>query len=139
MGISLDGMASAVTTHGNRFCHVVLRGGKAGPNYSAHHVDEAVAALGKAGLPQALMVDCSHDNSSKKPELQPEVCLDVARQRAAGRKAIVSVMIESNLHAGNQAFPQPKDKLAYGVSITDGCIDWAATERLLRDLHAALG
>ena len=139
MGISRDGMASAVTTHGNRYCHVVLRGGKAGPNYSEPHLIEAEAALAKAGLPAALMVDCSHDNSAKQPARQPEVARELAAQRAAGRRSIVGVMVESNLHAGNQPFPQPVDKLAYGVSITDGCIDWPATETLLRSLAEGIG
>jgi 3-deoxy-7-phosphoheptulonate synthase len=89
-------------------------------------------------MPKAILVDCSHDNSSKKPELQPAVMNDLIAQMQAGNRSIMGAMVESNLSAGNQTFPVPKDKLRYGVSITDGCIDWATTEKLIRDLHAAL-
>jgi 3-deoxy-7-phosphoheptulonate synthase len=138
MGISRDGLASAVTTHGNPHCHIVLRGGKAGPNHHAKDVKAAGDALEKAGLIRALMIDCSHDNSGKKPELQPDVCEEVVRQRAGGDTSIVSVMLESNLHAGSQPFPQPVASLKRGVSITDGCIDWPTTEKLLRKIHRSL-
>ncbi|EIQ00112.1 phospho-2-dehydro-3-deoxyheptonate aldolase [Opitutaceae bacterium TAV1] len=138
LGININGQSSAIVTAGNPNCHVVLRGGKAGPNYDAAHVGEAVQALDKAGLVPAVMVDASHDNSSKKPERQPEVVREVVRQIVAGNHAIIGAMVESNLEAGSQPFPQPRENLRYGVSITDGCIDWATTESLVREVHAAL-
>ena len=138
LGINLAGAASAVVTRGNPDCHVVLRGGAAGPNYSPAHIAQTEALLAKAGLPKSILVDCSHDNSAKKPELQPEVMRALLAQIAAGNTSIMGAMIESNLAAGNQPFPQPKAALKYGVSITDGCIGWAETEALVRETHAAL-
>ncbi len=138
LGINLEGSASAVVTRGNPDCHVVLRGGAAGPNYSPRHIAEVEAALTKAALARSVVVDCSHDNSAKKPELQPDVLRAVLDQVAAGNTSIMGAMVESNLVAGNQPFPQPKEKLRRGVSITDGCIDWATTESLIRELHARL-
>jgi 3-deoxy-7-phosphoheptulonate synthase len=138
LGINLDGSASAIVTRGNPDCHVVLRGGAAGPNYSPTHIAQTEQLLAKAGLPTSILVDCSHDNSAKKPELQPDVLRALITQISAGNRSIMGAMIESNLGAGNQPFPQPKDKLKYGVSITDGCIDWATTESLIRELHASL-
>lgn len=138
LGVSLEGQAAAVVTRGNPNCHVVLRGGSKGPNYSPAHIAETESVLRKAGLIPAIMVDASHDNSSKKPERQPEVVAEIMQQVAAGSTSIIGAMVESNLGAGNQAFPQPKENLQYGVSITDGCIDWATTEKLVRDIHAAL-
>ena len=138
LGISMDGSASAVTTRGNPNCHIVLRGGAAGPNYSPAHIADVEKLLAKAGLPKTILVDCSHDNSAKQPERQPEVLHAVLAQIAAGNTSILGAMIESNLRAGNQPFPQPKEKLLPGVSITDGCIDWATTEKLVREIHTAL-
>jgi 3-deoxy-7-phosphoheptulonate synthase len=138
LGINLDGAASAIVTGGNPNCHVVLRGGAAGPNYSPAHIAQTEALLAKAGLPQSILVDCSHDNSAKQPERQPEVMRELLAQIAAGNRSIMGAMVESNLGAGSQPFPQPREKLRYGVSITDGCIDWPATEKLVREIHAAL-
>jgi 3-deoxy-7-phosphoheptulonate synthase len=138
LGINLAGSASAVRTRGNPNCHVVLRGGAAGPNYSASHVAQAEQLLAKAGLPKSVLIDCSHDNSSKKPELQPQVMREILAQIAAGNTSIMGAMVESNLGAGNQPFPVPRDQLKYGVSITDGCIDWDTTETLIREIHTAL-
>ena len=138
LGINLDGAASAVVTRGNPNCHVVLRGGAAGPNFSPEHIAQTEALLAKANLPKSILVDCSHDNSAKKPELQPEVMRALLAQIAAGNRSIMGAMIESNLSAGNQAFPVPKETLRYGVSITDGCIDWPTTEALVREIHTAL-
>lgn len=138
LGINLEGAASAIVTRGNPDCHVVLRGGAAGPNYSAAHITQTEQLLAKAGLPKAILVDCSHDNSAKQPERQPEVLRAILAQIAAGNSSIMGAMIESNLEGGSQAFPQPKEKLRYGVSITDGCIDWTTTAALVRELHAAL-
>lgn len=138
LGINLDGSASAVVTRGNPACHIVLRGGSAGPNFDAPHIADTEAQLEKAGLNKSILVDCSHDNSSKQPERQPEVMREILTQITAGNRSIMGAMIESNLEAGSQPFPQPKEDLRYGVSITDGCIDWATTEALIREIHAAL-
>jgi len=138
LGINEDGHASAVTTRGNPNCHLVLRGGNSGPNYESAHVAAAEKLLREAGLFTRIMVDCSHDNSGKKPERQPAVFEDILAQRVAGRESIIGAMLESNLHAGKQPEPKPGAKLRPGVSITDGCIDWAATERLVRHAHEAL-
>ncbi|OHE79306.1 MAG: 3-deoxy-7-phosphoheptulonate synthase [Verrucomicrobia bacterium RIFCSPLOWO2_12_FULL_64_8] len=138
LGINLDGAASAIVTRGNPNCHIVLRGGSSGPNYSADHVARAAELLAKAGLPRAILVDCSHDNSLRQPERQPEVLRAVLGQIAAGNTSLMGAMLESNLLAGSQPFPRPREKLRYGVSITDPCIDWSATEKAIRETHAAL-
>jgi 3-deoxy-7-phosphoheptulonate synthase len=138
LGINLEGAASAVVTRGNPNCHLVLRGGSAGPNFATEHIARTESILAKAGLPKSILVDASHDNSLKQPERQPEVVQALLAQITAGNTSIMGAMVESNLGAGNQPFPQPKDQLAYGVSITDGCIDWASTEKLVRAIHAAL-
>ncbi len=138
LGVNLDGAASAVATRGNPNCHIVLRGGSNGPNYSPAHLAQAEHLLAKAGLPKAVLVDCSHDNSAKQPERQPEVMRALLAQMAAGNTSIMGAMLESNLFAGNQPFPQPRAQLRYGVSITDACIDWPSTEALVREIHAAL-
>lgn len=128
LGINRNGQASSVTTRGNPNCHVVLRGGSGGPNYDAESVAKCEADLKKAGLLPAIMVDCSHGNSNKDHNRQPIVWDEIMDQIAAGNDSIIGVMVESNLGAGNQKFPVPKDELAHGVSITDACIDWETTE-----------
>ena len=138
LGINLDGSASAIVTRGNPDCHVVLRGGATGPNYSPAHITQTEQLLSKASVRQAILVDCSHDNSAKQPERQPEVMRELLTQLQAGNTSIIGAMIESNLGAGSQSFPQPKNQLRYGVSITDACIDWSTTEKLVREIHAAL-
>ncbi len=138
LGISVEGAASAIVTRGNPDCHVVLRGGTSGPNYSPTHIARAEELLARAGLTKSILVDCSHDNSAKQPERQPDVMRELLAQIDAGNSSIMGAMIESNLHAGSQPFPQPKEQLKYGVSITDACIDWDTTEKLVRQVHAAL-
>jgi 3-deoxy-7-phosphoheptulonate synthase len=138
LGINLGGAASAIVTRGNPDCHLVLRGGAAGPNYAPEHIANTEVLLAQAGLPKSILVDCSHDNSAKQAERQPEVMRALLAQIAAGSSSIMGAMLESNLGAGNQPFPQPKDRLCYGVSITDACIDWPTTEALVREIHAAL-
>ena len=128
LGINQEGQASAVTTAGNQNCHVVLRGGSSGSNYDVASVAKTAADLEKAGLEKAIMIDCSHGNSSKQPEKQPEVLDAILEQIKAGNDAIIGAMVESNLNGGNQKFPAPIESLKYGVSITDGCIDWTTTE-----------
>ncbi|MHC4403049.1 MAG: 3-deoxy-7-phosphoheptulonate synthase [Planctomycetota bacterium] len=133
-GISGDGVASAVSTTGNPNCHLVLRGGDAGPNYSAKHVAKTERQLEKAGLQRSLLIDCSHGNSAKDPNRQPEVLRDVVAQRASGTESIIGAMLESNLVAGSQPFPRPPGALTYGQSITDGCVGWETTERLVLEV-----
>jgi 3-deoxy-7-phosphoheptulonate synthase len=138
LGINLDGAASAIVTRGNPDCHIILRGGSGGPNYAPADVAEAEELLAKVGLPKSILVDCSHDNSYKRPERQPEVMRSVLAQIAAGNTSLMGAMLESNLGAGSQPFPQARSQLRYGVSITDGCIDWPTTEALVREIHASV-
>jgi len=138
LGIDPEGRACSVTTKGNPNCHVILRGGSSGENFSAAHIAETRAALSAASLIPAILVDCSHANSGKKPERQPEVFREVIAQRVAGETSIIGSMIESNLEAGNQSFPRPLGELRRGVSITDGCIDWPTTADALRRAADAL-
>lgn len=135
LGINAQGQVSVFTTKGNPYAHIVLRGGTAGPNYDSVHIKLCEDALDKAGVARNIMVDCSHANSSKQPELQPLVVENVANQILEGNSSIIGVMIESNLHAGNQAIPANLGELAYGVSVTDGCIDWDTTEHCLRAMR----
>jgi 3-deoxy-7-phosphoheptulonate synthase len=138
LGINGQGQVSLFTTRGNPYGHIVLRGGSAGPNYDSVHIALCEQALSKAGVPDNIMVDCSHANSSKQPELQPLVVENVANQILEGNQSIVGLMIESHLHAGNQSIPAKLEDLKYGVSITDGCIDWETTESCLRVLRDKL-
>lgn len=131
LGVDNQGQANALTTSGNPSCHIVLRGGSKGPNYGADDVSEAREKLAAAGLTPAIMTDCSHANSSKDPAKQPVVFEEIVRQ-SLNDKSVIGAMIESNLNAGNQSFPQAVEALEYGVSITDGCIDWETTESILR-------
>ena len=138
LGITEEGKASAVTTSGNPDCQVILRGGSAGPNFSRPHVAEEFDLLRAKDLSPSIMIDCSHDNSGKDPDRQPEVLRDVLKQIKAGENAIHAVMLESNLNKGAQSFPRPIDELEYGVSITDACIDWETTEAAMREAYDAL-
>ncbi len=131
LGINEEGVASAVNTRGNPSCHVILRGGEDGPNCSPEHVAKTEAVLRKNGLEAAIMIDASHANCAKDHAKMPAVFEDIIRQRKAGVKSIIGAMLESNLVAGNQAFPAPLEELTYGQSITDKCIDWETTVRLL--------
>ena len=138
LGINGQGQVSVFTTTGNAYGHIVLRGGSAGPNYDSVHVRLCEEALAKAGVPENIMIDCSHANSNKQPELQPLVVENVGNQILEGNRSIVGLMIESNINAGNQSIPQDLSQLRYGVSVTDGCIDWDATESSLRALREKL-
>jgi 3-deoxy-7-phosphoheptulonate synthase len=138
LGINGEGNVAIVRTRGNAYGHVVLRGGDGRPNYDSVSIAIAEQALAKAKLPANLVVDCSHANSYKKPELQPLVMADVINQIRHGNRSLVGVMIESNLVAGNQKIPQDLSQLTYGCSVTDGCIDWDTTEKMLRDAAAEL-
>jgi 3-deoxy-7-phosphoheptulonate synthase len=134
LGINMDGLASIVTTTGNPDCHLVLRGGKHGPNYGAEHVQKAVNELMKLGVNPRMMVDCSHDNASKDHNRQPIVLQDIAEQLANGSRAIMGVMVESHLVAGKQSIPKNLSQLKYGQSITDACVDFDMTAKMLRSL-----
>lgn len=134
LGINGEGRVSMVHTTGNRHTHIVLRGGN-GKNYNAAAIAACEAALAKADQPASIMVDLSHANSAKDPANQPEVMHDLCNQIGQGNRSIIGVMVESNLGWGNQPLQQP---LKYGVSITDACIDWNTTEKLLLDCAAAL-
>ena len=136
LAIGKDGRAAIAATRGNEDGHVVLRGGKA-PNYDAAGVAAACAELAASDLRQSLVIDVSHANSGKKPENQPAVTRDVAAQVAGGDHRIVGLMIESHLVAGRQDLT-PGQPLAYGQSITDGCIDWATSVELLEELAMAV-
>lgn len=138
LGVSEDGVASAVSTTGNPDCHMILRGGAAGPNYDADSVKATLNLLEGRELPTGIMVDASHGNSDKDFRRQPGVMESIIEQRRGGQKALVAAMIESNLCEGNQKFPRPKDELVYGQSITDACIGWECTEQLLRDCASQL-
>ncbi|MES2126393.1 MAG: 3-deoxy-7-phosphoheptulonate synthase [Pseudomonadota bacterium] len=138
LGINGQGNVSIVRTRGNAYGHVVLRGGDGRPNYDSVSIAIAEQALAKAGLPANLVVDCSHANSYKKPELQPLVMSDVVQQIRHGNKSLVGVMIESNIVSGNQKIPADLSQLKYGCSVTDGCIGWDATEEMLRSAHKEL-
>ena len=137
LGIDNVGQASAITTKGNPNCHIVLRGGSNGPNYSAADVSNAQEKITKDNLEPAIMIDCSHANSNKDHELQASVFHDVVDQSITNNK-IIGTMLESNINSGKQAFPQDKENLQYGISITDACIDWVTTEQLLRDAYKKL-
>ncbi|MFA4970172.1 MAG: 3-deoxy-7-phosphoheptulonate synthase [Sulfuritalea sp.] len=142
LGINMQGRSSVVRTAGNRYGHLVLRGGGGRPNYDTVSVALAEASLARAGLPQNIVVDCSHANSYKKPELQPLVMQDcinqICAQRKAGHRSIVGLMIESFIEAGNQPIPVDLSQLRYGCSVTDACVDWPTTEKMIRDADAAL-
>ncbi|WP_306477456.1 3-deoxy-7-phosphoheptulonate synthase [Methyloversatilis sp.] len=136
LGISRYGRSSIIRTRGNPHGHLVLRGGAGRPNYDSVSVKLAEQSLIRAALPPNIVVDCSHANSFKKPEMQPLVLADVAAQIRDGNCSIVGVMIESHLEAGNQPIPKDLSQLRHGCSVTDACVDWATTERILRELAA---
>ncbi|MEO7035520.1 MAG: 3-deoxy-7-phosphoheptulonate synthase [Polyangiaceae bacterium] len=137
LSVTKQGLAAIVATRGNEHCHVILRGGKNGPNYSAEAIADAGASLSKAGLRPALMVDCSHANSQKDHKNQLKVAESLAAQVASGSQAIFGVMIESNLVEGRQDVVAGK-ALVHGQSITDACLGFAETRPALEQLAAAV-
>lgn len=137
IGINQQGQVTVLTTKGNPDGHVILRGGKS-PNYTAEYVTECEQALANAGLPQAIMIDCSHGNSNKDYRRQPIVAEDALQQLLAGNQSIIGLMIESHLFDSNQSSEQPFEQMKYGVSITDACIGWETTEALLVDFAERL-
>ncbi|MFN5757222.1 MAG: 3-deoxy-7-phosphoheptulonate synthase [Planctomycetia bacterium] len=138
LGIDNDGGTCVVSTAGNPWGVLMLRGGRSGSNYSADVVEDARKRLEAAGLPARVIVDCSHANSGKDHRRQSVVWRDVIEQRVAGDRVIAGLMLESNIMPGSQPVQSDRSKLHYGVSITDGCIGWEETEELLLEAHARL-
>jgi len=128
LSVTKQGVSAIVTTSGNSACHLILRGGSNGPNYSREEIEKVTTRLKENGLPEQVMVDCSHGNSKKDYRNQPVVAGDLCEQMAAGAKDIAAVMIESNLIEGNQKI---SDNMTYGQSVTDACINWQTTEEVL--------
>lgn len=137
LGINREGKSSIIQTTGNPDVHIVLRGGKK-PNYFPEDIAKSEELLEKGGLFPTIMVDCSHGNSEKRHEKQPDVLRSVVDQIVAGNRSISGVMIESFIEEGNQPIPKDLSQLKYGVSITDKCLDWPTTERILREAHDRL-
>ncbi len=138
LGINKAGQVAVMRTTGNAYGHIVLRGGARGPNYDSVTISVVEKDLAKNQLAPNIVVDCSHANSNKDAALQPLVMNDVAHQIIEGNQSIVGTMLESNIHFGNQSIPSDLSKLKYGVSVTDACIDWPTTEKLLRDTRNKL-
>jgi 3-deoxy-7-phosphoheptulonate synthase len=139
LGIDQDGATAIVRTSGNPHAHVVLRGGRAKTNYDAESIRAAEQKLISEKLPAVLMVDCSHANSEKKFAKQEDVWHSVIRQRAEGTRSLIGLMVESNLFEGSQPIPKNLKDLRYGISLTDSCIGWETTERMLRWGYEVLG
>jgi 3-deoxy-7-phosphoheptulonate synthase len=138
LGISRFGRPAIIRTRGNRYGHLILRGGGGKPNYDAPNIARAEAALVRAGLPANIVVDSSHANSLKDHTRQPAVFRDCVEQIRQGNRSIVGLMAESNLSAGSQTIPADLSQLQYGVSVTDACIDWATTEAILLEAAESL-
>ena len=138
LGIDHFGQTCIVHTNGNPYGHLVLRGGRSGPNFGADDISEAQAQLRDAGVLSQLLVDCSHGNSNKDHTLQNVALNSIIEQRVAGNADIIGCMLESNLNPGSQSLNCPIEELEYGVSVTDACIGWDETEELLRDAYAKL-
>ncbi|MDH1699372.1 3-deoxy-7-phosphoheptulonate synthase [Acinetobacter sp. ANC 4204] len=138
LGLNNQGQVSVIRTSGNPYAHVVLRGGNGKPNYDAGSVADAEAALAKAKVSTKIMIDTSHANSNKDPFLQPLVLKNITEQILDGNKSIIGIMVESHLKGGRQEIPENLCDLEYGKSVTDGCIDWDTTEKVLLEMHEAL-
>ncbi len=138
LGINSDGCVAIITTAGNPYAHIVLRGGDGKPNYDSVSVALCEQELTKAGVANNIMVDCSHANSNKNHELQPLVMTNVTNQILEGNRSIIGLMVESNIEAGNQKLSANRDDMVYGKSITDACIDWQTTQTSLRDMRDKL-
>jgi 3-deoxy-7-phosphoheptulonate synthase len=138
LGINQQGGVSIVTTKGNPYGHIVLRGGNGKPNYDSVSVTVCEQQLSKAGITPNIMIDCSHANSNKDPALQPLVMENVANQIVEGNNSIIGLMVESHIGWGAQSIPENLCDLKYGVSITDACIDWETTEKTVRGMRERL-
>lgn len=131
LGITKGGRIDKVKTKGNPLCHLILRGGENGPNYDPHSVAQALEKCAELGVRQKILIDCAHDNSQKSETAQISVFESVLEQILEGNQGIVGMMLESHLFGGQQTLKSP---LRYGISVTDPCLDWTKTERLI--LHA---
>ena len=138
LGIDADGRTCVVNTRGNEWGHLILRGGRSGPNYDSESLASASEILDQSELSPRFVVDCSHANSSKDFRRQSVVWHDVIDQRIGGNETIVGLMLESNVHEGNQSLTKDPAELSYGISITDGCIGWEETESLILAAHEKL-
>ncbi len=138
LGVDKEGRTAVIRTQGNPWGHVVLRGGKSRPNYDPESIDMACSQLRQAAMDPVLMVDCSHANSNKKHEQQEEVWGTILKQRSEGNMSLIGMMVESNLHEGSQKIPQELSQLHYGVSVTDACVGWETTERMMRQAYAEI-
>src|SRR5512133_1588074 len=127
LGINDQGRSAVIRTRGNRYGHLVLRGGGGRPNFDTVSVSMAEQALARAGVPQNIVIDCSHANSWKKPDLQPLVVRDVVNQLREGSRSLVGIMLESFLEPGSQPIPDDLSQLRYGQSVTDPCLGWDDT------------
>lgn len=137
ISVTEQGRVAVFRTEGNPHCHVILRGGTS-PNFDRQSVASCEAELSKAGIAGNIMIDCSHGNSSKDFRKQVLVLEDIAGQIIAGNQSIIGVMLESNLMEGNQPIPDDLDEIQYGVSITDACVGWEATEDMLRQFARSI-
>lgn len=135
LGINHQGQVAVIHTRGNRHAHIVLRGGGGQTNYDSVNVAVCEEQLLKAGISANIMIDCSHANSSKDPGRQPLVMENVANQILEGNRSIIGLMVESNIGWGNQSIPEDLNDLQYGVSVTDACVDWETTEKMIHGLR----
>lgn len=138
IGITRDGNACIMQTMGNPDCHLILRGGKSGPNYDGESVEKGVDLMKKAGIRPSIIVDCSHGNSNKNPENQPLVLDSVVQLRKSGVSSLLGCMVESNLEGGRQDIPADPSDLKYGVSVTDACLSWEKTSEALEKVYNCL-
>ena len=138
LGINQTGQVSIFKTKGNAYGHIILRGGNGQPNFDLASVEIAEQKLKEANLPPRIVIDCSHGNSNKDYKLQPSVFANVIQQIVDGNTSIVGMMLESHLHEGNQPIPKQLDQLKYGISVTDKCISWEETEKIILAAHEEL-
>jgi len=138
IGVDDDGNCSIVSTNGNPYGHIVLRGGGGKPNYHIEDIENCEEALRRLKLPERIIVDCSHENSGKNFKKQEIVVRDILSQKKHGNKSIKGLMLESSLKEGHQEIPENLDKLEYGVSITDSCIGWEETEKIIGSIFKGL-
>jgi len=138
LGINNEGRVAVITTKGNPYAHIVLRGGNGKPNYDSVSVSMCERELNETGIDPNIMVDCSHANSNKNHELQALVIENVSNQILEGNKSIIGLMVESNIEAGNQKLSANKNEMTYGMSVTDACIDWQTTEASLLSMRDKL-
>ena len=138
ISVDPEGHVAVIRTKGNRYTHIVLRGGESGVNYDADSIAGCENELRVTGSPENIMVDCSHANSQGDPSKQLGVLEDITHQILEGNQSITSLMLESNIERGKQVIPSARESLEYGVSITDACIDWRTTESALKQLREKL-